>query len=63
MVDNMVYANIFPPKEGFVKYADYLSLENVEKWRNGSPLAPFDKEVRSFYVSSVVLIVTCSRCM
>ncbi|XP_063910736.1 beta-1,3-glucan-binding protein-like [Zophobas morio] len=45
MVDNMVYANIFPPKEGFVKYADYLNLENVEKWRNGSPLAPFDKEM------------------
>ncbi|XP_044256880.1 beta-1,3-glucan-binding protein-like [Tribolium madens] len=47
MVDDQVYGNIYPPKGGFVSESQNLDLDmkNVERWRNGTSFAPFDKEM------------------
>ncbi|CAG9855842.1 unnamed protein product [Phyllotreta striolata] len=44
-VDGTEYGRIEPPKEGFVSLANELKIDNSGDWINGSPLAPFDKEM------------------
>lgn len=47
LVDDVVYGNIYPPSEGFASEAFDLALEEAtaERWKKGSALAPFDKEM------------------
>nr|XP_008191497.1 PREDICTED: beta-1,3-glucan-binding protein isoform X2 [Tribolium castaneum] len=46
-VDDQVYGYIEPPRGGFVSDFQNLGLdfEIVERWRNGTSFAPFDKEM------------------
>ncbi|ERL92074.1 beta-1,3-glucan-binding protein [Dendroctonus ponderosae] len=44
-VDNMVYGTIFPPEGGFASLATNLHLKNSDKWKSGTKIAPFDKEM------------------
>lgn len=44
-VDDRVYATIRPPSEGFSTLDTLLNIK-TDKWKSGSKLAPFDKEVR-----------------
>jgi len=46
-VDDHVYGNIYPPEEGFASQEKQLEIEpdTAERWRRGSPMAPFDKEM------------------
>lgn len=46
-VDGIDYATIVPPDEGFAGEAANLQSAAGEMWKDGSPLAPFDKEVRT----------------
>lgn len=46
-VDEKEYGKIVPPEKGFVEEKGQLEIdaEVAEKWKKGSKLAPFDKEV------------------
>ncbi|XP_066149676.1 beta-1,3-glucan-binding protein-like [Euwallacea fornicatus] len=44
-VDNVVFGSIFPPNRGFWSLASNLNLKNSERWKQGSKMAPFDKEM------------------
>ncbi|XP_063910735.1 beta-1,3-glucan-binding protein-like [Zophobas morio] len=44
-VDDRVYGNIYAPPRGFVSQFRNLELGDVERWRSGTPFAPFDKEM------------------
>ncbi|KAK4876686.1 hypothetical protein RN001_009192 [Aquatica leii] len=47
IVDNEVYGNVYPPDGGFVLKDDELSIDKAtaERWKKGSEMAPFDKEM------------------
>lgn len=44
-VDGHVYGSVVPPLGGFGTEKDRLKLDNIDSWRGGSTIAPFDKEV------------------
>jgi len=46
-VDDRNYGNIFPPEGGFASIADTIKVtaSTAERWRGGSKIAPFDKEM------------------
>nr|XP_023017871.1 beta-1,3-glucan-binding protein-like [Leptinotarsa decemlineata] len=44
-VDGKVYGSIYPPTGGFSSLGQELSNKNSERWKTGSVLAPFDKEM------------------
>ncbi|KAJ8930602.1 hypothetical protein NQ314_016572 [Rhamnusium bicolor] len=44
-VDDKVYGTIYPPTDGFASLGPFLKLQNAERWKTGTNLAPFDKEV------------------
>ncbi|XP_066246310.1 beta-1,3-glucan-binding protein-like [Euwallacea similis] len=44
-VDNTVFGSVFPPEGGFSSLATNLQLKNSERWKQGSKMAPFDKEM------------------
>ncbi|KAF5294932.1 hypothetical protein FQR65_LT10644 [Abscondita terminalis] len=47
IVDNEVYGNVYPPDGGFVMKHEDLKIDSgtAERWRKGSEMAPFDKEM------------------
>ncbi|XP_060535348.1 beta-1,3-glucan-binding protein [Cylas formicarius] len=44
-VDDKVYANIFPPENGFASLRNSLTIKHADRWQSGSKTAPFDKEM------------------
>ncbi|XP_018335440.1 beta-1,3-glucan-binding protein-like [Agrilus planipennis] len=46
-VDGENYGNIYPPQGGFAQDANTIGIasETAERWRSGSKMAPFDKEM------------------
>ncbi|XP_018335441.1 beta-1,3-glucan-binding protein [Agrilus planipennis] len=46
-VDGENYGNIYPPQGGFAQEANTMGIatETGERWRSGSKMAPFDKEM------------------
>lgn len=43
-MDGNVYGSIVPGLGGFATQQERLKLENVDAWKGGSTMAPFDKE-------------------
>ncbi|KAG5881370.1 hypothetical protein JTB14_005197 [Gonioctena quinquepunctata] len=43
-VDNMTYGTIYPPTKGFSDLGTFLKIHS-ERWKSGTPLAPFDQEM------------------
>lgn len=44
-VDDKVYGNIYPPENGFASLGTTLQIQNSDRWKMGTTLAPFDKEM------------------
>lgn len=44
-VNDRVYATVTPPEGGFASLGSFLNVD-TNRWKGGSKLAPFDKEVK-----------------
>ncbi|XP_018563524.1 beta-1,3-glucan-binding protein-like [Anoplophora glabripennis] len=44
-VDGKTYGTIYPPSDGFVSLSSNLQIKDAHRWRSGTTLAPFDKEM------------------
>ncbi|KAJ8944325.1 hypothetical protein NQ318_016132 [Aromia moschata] len=44
-VDDVMYGNISPPSSGFASLSSFLNIAHAHKWKGGSNIAPFDKEM------------------
>lgn len=47
-VDGSEYGTIVPPEGGFASEAENLKSMAGERWKEGSPMAPFDTDVSMF---------------
>ncbi|KRT84388.1 hypothetical protein AMK59_642, partial [Oryctes borbonicus] len=45
LVDGEVYGNIYPPPGGFANVEAKYNPSAAGKWKTGSPMAPFDREM------------------
>ncbi|XP_030763973.1 beta-1,3-glucan-binding protein-like [Sitophilus oryzae] len=44
-VDDTTYGRIFPPESGFSSLSSNLRITNANRWKSGTKMAPFDKEM------------------
>lgn len=56
-VDDHIYGNIIPPEGGFGSQTS-LNVGAATRWKEGSLLAPFDKEV-FYFVSCHTPLIPC----